>query len=545
VSLLLVVGGLSGASPKDPGSATVNALRERLEALETADRSGLARAQIAARSALPDLYEEAGYRCFWTPETLATLVALVRGSAEDGLRPEDYHSAELEKLAPALSPENKDPVSRARAEILATDAFYLLLYHSYLGKVDPASLEAAWNFQPRPIADKSGVAFVLDALTTGKLREAVEKVRPTHWWYGKARAALAEYRALAAKGGWKAIPAGPAMKPKTSGPRIVALRQRLAATGDLSGQPLDSPTYDAPLAEAVKKFQARHRIFPDGAVGAGTLAELNVPVEARILQIRVNLERGRWVLQEITPDDLVVVDVAGFEVAYMHDRAPVWRAKIQVGKPYRQTPIFKSKIDTVVFNPTWTVPPGILEKDVLPAARKDPGYFARKGFDVLDASGQKVDPARINLKASNFPYTVRQGPGPDNALGQVKILFPNPYFVYLHDTNHRELFAKDERAFSSGCMRVERPLELAEKVLNDPAKWNAKSMQEAIATGETQTVRLGRPIPVLVMYWTIDPLGEGRTVFKRDPYGRDAPLARALDATYGSANRPPAVASAR
>jgi murein L,D-transpeptidase YcbB/YkuD len=140
---------------------------------------------------------------------------------------------------------------------------------------------------------------------------------------------------------------------------------------------------------------------------------------------------------------------------------------------------------------------------------------------------------------------VRQGPGPDNALGQVKILFPNPYFVYLHDTNHRELFAKDERAFSSGCMRVERPLELAEKVLNDPAKWNAKSMAEAIAAGDTRTVRVERPIPVLVMYWTIDPLGEGRTVFKTDPYGRDAPLARALDAAYGSAKRTAAVASAR
>jgi len=324
------------------------------------------------------------------------------------------------------------------------------------------------------------------------------------------------------------------MRRHLSSPRFVGVKLH----PDASGQPLDSAAYDAPVAEAVKKFQARHRISPDGSVGAGTLAELNVPVEARILQIRVNLERARWVLQEVTADDLVVVDVAGFEVAYMKNRAPVWRAKIQVGKPYRQTPIFKSRIDTVVFNPTWTVPPGILQKDVLPAARKDPGYFARKGFDVLDASGQKVDPARINLKASSFPYTVRQGPGPDNALGQVKILFPNPYFVYLHDTNHRELFAKDERAFSSGCMRVERPLELAERVLNDPAKWNPKAIQEAIATGDTQTVRVERPIPVLVMYWTIDPLGEGRTVFKRDPYKRDPPLARALDATLRSSPTP-------
>ena len=139
-----------------------------------------------------------------------------------------------------MSPDNKDPVSRARADILATDAFYLLLYHLYLGKVDPKSLDPNWNFEPRPIADRSGGAFVLDALKTGKLREAVEKVRPTHWWYGKARAALAEYRALAAKGGWPPIPPGPALKPGANGPRVVALRRRLAATGDLAGQPLDT-----------------------------------------------------------------------------------------------------------------------------------------------------------------------------------------------------------------------------------------------------------------------------------------------------------------
>src|SRR6478672_6820287 len=155
---LLFAGIAAAAGPKDPESAVANALRNRLDALETADRSGLARAQVAARSALPDLYEEAGYRYFWTPEKLAALVALVRGSAEDGLRPEDYHSAELEKLAPALSPDNKDPVSRAQADILATDAFYLLLYHSYLGKVDPTTLDAKWNFQSRPISDKNGVA---------------------------------------------------------------------------------------------------------------------------------------------------------------------------------------------------------------------------------------------------------------------------------------------------------------------------------------------------------------------------------------------------
>jgi murein L,D-transpeptidase YcbB/YkuD len=315
---------------------------------------------------------------------------------------------------------------------------------------------------------------------------------------------------------------------------VLALRRRLAATGDLAGQPeaLDDDVYDAPLAAAVQAFQERHRLERDGNVGAETLAELNVPAEARVLQIRINLERARWVLHEIGPGDLVIVDVAGFNTILARDGKPRWRAKTQVGKPYRQTPIFKAKIDHVVFNPTWTVPPGILAKDVIPAARKDPGYLGRKGLDLIDKNGQKVDPARVDWASKSFPYTVRQEPGPDNALGRVKVMFPNPYHVYLHDTPSKALFEKEARAFSSGCMRVERPLELVELLLADPKAWNAPAIEAAVATGKTQTVRLKQPVPVLIMYWTIDPTVEKRTVFKRDPYGRDPQLAHALDESF-------------
>ncbi|HEY2797804.1 MAG TPA: L,D-transpeptidase family protein, partial [Thermoanaerobaculia bacterium] len=454
-------------------------------------------------------------------------------SAEDGLRPEDYHLEELTRRAASIAP-GADPATRAETDLLATDAFFLLVYHLYLGKVDPRSLDPHWNFEPRPVGAQEGDRFVFQALTQGRLREAVERVRPDHWWYAKARAALAEYRAVAARGGWPSVPAGPALKPGARGPRVLALRRRLAATGDLAGQPeaLDDDVYDAPVAAAVQAFQERHRLERDGNVGAETLAELNVPVEARVLQIRINLERARWVLHEIGPGDLVIVDVAGFNTILARDGKPFWRAKTQVGKPYRQTPIFKAKIDHVVFNPTWTVPPGILAKDVIPAARKDPGYLGRKGLDLIDKNGQKVDPARVDWASKSFPYTVRQEPGPDNSLGRVKIMFPNSYHVYLHDTPSKALFEKESRAFSSGCMRVERPLELVELLLGDPKAWNASAIEAAVATGKTQTVRLKQPVPVLIMYWTIDPTVENRTVFKRDPYGRDPRLAQALDEPF-------------
>ncbi|HEY6928775.1 MAG TPA: L,D-transpeptidase family protein, partial [Thermoanaerobaculia bacterium] len=490
--------------------------------------------------ALPAIYEEGGYRAYWTPERLTILLELVRQSEEDGLRPGDYHLAALTRVAPDLSNPATDAVARAQVDLLATDAFYLLLYHLYVGKVDPKSLDPKWNFDPRPFREPGGIGFVVGALTQGTLREAVAKVRPDHWWYQRARAALVRYRSLAAQGGWKPIPPGKPLKVGMKDPRIPALRQRLAATGDLSGAPLDSPEFDELLAKAVAAFQERHRLAADGALGATTLAELNVPVESRIDQIRVNLERGRWALQELTGGDLVIVDVAGFEVDYLRDRAQLWKSRVQVGKPYRQTPIFKSKIDLVVFNPTWTVPPGILSNDILPAARKDASYLHKKGLDVIDRSGRKVDPSTIDWSkatAQNFPYMLRQEPGPDNALGRVKFMFPNPYSVYLHDTPHKALFEKDQRAFSSGCMRVERPLELARLLLNDDQKWNARAIDEVLDTVETRTIRLAQPVPVLIMYWTIDLSVEGRIGFKNDPYKRDPPLAKALDAPFQAGQR--------
>ena len=534
-AMFLVAGALAGPRPPDAGGSVDEALRDRLEQMQAMDRPGAPREEVAARKALPVLYEEAGYQPLWTPERHRMLLDLLRESAEDGLSPEDYHLSELTRLAPVFGGAGADAVSRARADVLATDSFYLLLYHLYLGKVDPKTLDANWNFDPRPVGERGGVDFVLEALTKDRLREAVARVRPDHWWYARARAALSEYRRLEERGGWKPVPAGKTLKPGMKDPRVVALRGRLAVTGELSGQPLDSDSFDEPLAEAVRKFQARHRLASDGVVAAGTLAELNVPVAARILQIRLNLERARWVLHDIPEGEAVIVDLAGFEVAFLKKGEVTWRSRIQIGKPYNQTPIFKSRIDTVVFNPTWTIPPGIIRKETLPAIRRDPGYLQKKGLELIDAKGRKVDPAGVNWAAQNassFPYMVRQPAGPDNALGRVKILFPNPYFVYLHDTPSKSLFEKSERAFSHGCMRTERPLELAELVLNDPENWDSRSIAQTVEAGETKTVRLKKPIPVLIMYWTIDPAGEGKTAFKRDPYSRDPGLARALDAPF-------------
>ncbi len=241
-------------------------------------------------------------------------------------------------------------------------------------------------------------------------------------------------------------------------------------------------------------------------------------------------------LHEVRKDgDLVIVDIAGFGVRFIRDRRTIWQTRAQVGRPYRQTPIFKSAIDHVVLNPTWTVPPTILEKDILPAVRRDRDYLARRGLEVIDRNGRPIPTASIDFSrysGRNFPYMIRQSAGDDNALGQVKIMFPNPYLVYLHDTPSKSLFEADQRAFSSGCIRTERPFELVELLLADPARWNRAALDAAVATRVTRTVRLARPVPVLILYWTVDQDDDGSIVFKPDPYQRDARELAALDRPF-------------
>jgi murein L,D-transpeptidase YcbB/YkuD len=292
--------------------------------------------------------------------------------------------------------------------------------------------------------------------------------------------------------------------------------------------------YDAALEQAVRNFQERHGLTADGVVGPGTRAAMNVPVAARIGQIRINLERARWVMHELK-GEFVLVDVAGFDVSYFRNDEPIWTSRVVVGRDERETPIFRSTITYVVFNPTWTIPPGILVKDKLPELKRNPGALKRMHIRVLDGSGREVDPYSINWHRYGPgrlpPYQFRQDPGPDNALGLVKIMFPNPYLVYLHDSPAKSLFEQDQRTFSSGCIRVQKPFELAELVLNDP-EWNQASMAQVIASEQTRTVNLKKPLPVMLIYWTAQPRPDGQVIFRNDIYNRDPATLAALDSGF-------------
>jgi len=557
-ALLVTVSASSQVQP-EPAAATTapspataidplaEAIRERVDHLRYAsEHDGTDHVVRGRRIVLTDIvaryYESQQFQPKWQdPARLDLLMAALADLVDDGLDPTDYHIEALQSFRTDLRTETAlQPSEQADLELLATDAMMLSLYHLYLGKVDPVQLSSQWNFSTRPVSVERGFERLTAALDSGQIRETFARARPQHVWYQRGREALRTYRAIATAGGWSPISDGPTMKLGLDDPRVPTLRYRLTVTGDLAGdlQPPAPPmnlAFDAELEAAVKRFQERHGLTADGAVGPGTRAALNVPVSARIDQIRINLERARWVMHELH-GEFVLVNVAGFDVSYFRNDEPIWTSKVIVGRPYRETPIFKSTITYVVLNPTWTIPPGILVKDKLPVIKRDPGYLKRNNIRVIDSAGREVNPYSVDWSRYSGgrlpPFQLRQDPGDDNALGLVKIMFPNPYLVYLHDTPSKSLFDKDERVFSSGCIRVEKAFELAELVLNDPVRWNRAALDAAVATKKTQTVNLARPVPVLILYWTAQPRPDGQVIFRNDVYGRDPATLAALNGTF-------------
>ncbi len=519
----------------------VEIIRSKVEQLEATGELTVRGQGIASLTVLPDIYEARGFRRAWTdPQKVEDLLHVVTGIEEDGLDPGDYHLGALRELfAEERAGENPDPVLSADLDLLLTDSLVRLGYHLNFGKVDPEDLDPHWNLA-REINDRDPAVVMQGLLDSGSLAGRLEELRNPHTIFEGLKSALAIYRAIEAAGGWKPVPPGPVLGRGMRDARVPLLRERLAMTGDLASETSDSTRFDRKLEQAVTLFQARHELTPDGIVNPGTLEAANVTVEARIDQIRVNLERARWVFHAVN-GRFVFVDIAGFEVGLREEGELIWTCRAQVGKPYRETPLFRSDIKYLVFCPAWTLPPGILENDTLPAVKGDPDYLTKRNINAIDRNGNVVDQASIDwskYSAENLPYTLRQEPGPNNALGQIKFIFPNPHFVCLHDMPSESLFDQTDPDFSSGCIRVEKPFELAELLLNDPEKWSREEIRKTIESGKTRTVFLPEPIPVLLLYRTVEVSPGGEVYFKSDIYGRDKAVLEGLNGEFKFRKRP-------
>ena len=507
-------------------------IESRLERLTAPGALLIKDAPIIADRLIKNLYAIRENRPAWTSKkNVAALLAQIDESKSHGLDPDDFHRAQIIAFNEEVG--NNDARKLAELDILLTDALLRLAYQHYFGKVDPVELDNKWNFE-RPLIKDDPAREVNDVLDGEQIDRFMTSLEVSHPWYEGVLGALDRYQAIADEGGWPEIPAGPALKPGRSDPRVPVLRARLAATDDWQGTESASSLYDDELEQAVRRFQSRHGLEEDGVIGPASLEVLNVPVAARIDQIRVNLERGRWVLHDLE-SDFVIVNIAGFRTFLYREDEEVWRTRSIVGRSYRKTPVFRDQIRYMEFNPTWTVPPGILRKDILPKARKDPSYIAEKGFHLVDGEGNRVDVNSIDwtkVEAGSFPYLLVQPPGPENALGIVKFMFPNPYLVYLHDTPSRGLFAETERALSSGCVRVENPLYFAELLLSDQPGWTREKIDKVIASGKTTVVNLEKPLSVLLLYYTVWANPDGQVSFRRDIYERDGPVLQALNEDF-------------
>jgi murein L,D-transpeptidase YcbB/YkuD len=492
---------------------------------------------ISSKSFLPEFYRQRDYQLAWPArmDNARALSERILSSHEEGLVPADYHAVEIRKLLTESSGKQFPEARRVDLDIMLSEALARYAYHLRFGKVNPERLDADWNIQRsfkgqdpvvelQAVVDSDDLAAQLDASTTQL---------PV---YKQFRQALTSYEAIRAAGGWPVIPEGQTIKPGMQDARVSMLRKRLQITGDLpAGAAVsNSSEYDSTLEEAITHFQLRHGLDADGVVGKGTLAAMNVPVDARINQIRVNLDRARWVSQDV-PGTFVIVDIAGFNARLFRNGEVVWDEPAQVGKPYRKTPVFREDMTYLELNPTWTIPPTILAKDILPKMKKDPSYLQKKNMQVLTQDGKVVDPGTIDwssVSAKGFPYIIRQTPGPHNALGRVKFMFPNPHFVYLHDTPSKELFNRSSRAFSSGCIRVRNPFRLAELLLQDQDNWDRAQIDAAVDSLKQQRVSLTEPVPVLLLYWTVNVDAEGTVYFKEDIYERDAKVLAGLDGGF-------------
>jgi murein L,D-transpeptidase YcbB/YkuD len=461
------------------------------------------------------------------------LLDYIRQVDQQGLQPEDYHlnliEAYIGKLLCYFKP--MESADMKKLDILLTDAFMLLGSNLYFGKVDPEKEGANWKMQRKDPELRLDLKLE-EALAGNNVDKELNMLAPRYRAYWMMKDELAFYLGLNEQL-WPAILSNIAIKPGESNQLLPKIRARLIKLRYHLSDSI-SITFDDELEKQLKMFQDDWGLNADGVIGKSTLEDLNSQPFKLISQLKVNMERYRWLPLQVT-EKYIIINIANFKLDLIAGTDTLISMRAIVGKDARKTPVFNERISYIVFSPNWTVPPTILKDDVIPELMKGPEYLEKRNMKLLRHDGSELAYSDIDwstISINNFPYTVRQNPGPGNALGRVKFMFPNTYDVYIHDTPSKGYFALDERDISSGCVRVEKPFDLAVLLLSDSPEWSPSNIRNAMEQDKEQTVRLKIPVDVMLIYLTAWTDGKDRIQFRKDVYQRD-------DIVLGALNQKP------
>lgn len=465
-----------------------------------------------------------------------SLIEEITGAHTEGLTPDAYHLPKIISFLDKIKKKRAsgdivDPEMLADFDLLLTDAFMLYGSHLLAGRVNPETLHTDWKVVI-PTADL--INTLQSALHLNQIKKALRDLTPSHTGYTKLKEYLAHYRNIEREAHGSSLLPGTSLRKGDKGTSVQHLRERLIILGDLDASGKDpADLFDETVEVAVLRFQKRHGLKQDGIVGKRTLKMLNTPIQKRVRQIELNMERWRWIPRDLG-NRYLVVNIADFKLWVTENRRRVLEMRVIVGSPYRRTPVFSAKMTYMVINPYWNIPHKLAIKDVLPKIQKNVNYIEQQGIKVFkdwSNGAAEIHPETIlwdQIEARNFTYKLRQDPGPRNSLGRIKFIIPNKFAVYLHDTPERSHFKETNRDVSSGCIRVEKPIELAEYLLENDSEWTRETLMEAIDKGSQKVVKLKNPITVHLQYWTAWVDETDGINFRNDIYDRDRHLDLAL-----------------
>ena len=469
---------------------------------------------------LKEFYLASGYKSVWqSKKDRKNILEQLSNSDEEGLNSANYNVNKLQKFEKKYA-SLKDK-ERASYDILLTHSFQKYISHLTNGQFNPRNFYKDWDLKENAININETIGMMLKR---DSLAYKIERLKPNHIVYKSLKKALKIINSYP-KDDFTAIQIANKIVLNDTNPSLIDIKKRLIYWKDMKPKDSLSSIYDSETNEAMREFQTRHGLAADGVIGKGTIAAINFSKRNRKEQILANLERWKWFPKDMGKE-YMIVNIPDYKLVLVKDNDTMRTHKVIVGRDKRPTPVLSSRLSNVILNPTWTVPPTILREDVIPSISRNRNYLAQTNIKVYDSNGNEV--SANNWKLSNAKgYRYVQTPGTFNSLGMVKFSFPNRFSVYLHDTNHRDFFGKQKRSLSSGCVRVQNPLELAEYLLNDEDNWKLEKITEVLKSDKTKYIKIKNEVGVHILYWT--GWSEKNTlIFRDDIYNLDADLYRKL-----------------